>query len=95
MKSSGDLKKLEQGVAINVGKDLDWLNSELEGKRFIAGEHVTAADTMCLFSVQFIFVRDLSAGRKIGEWKNVERWIADCEGTDNWKRAVKKTGHEL
>jgi glutathione S-transferase len=35
--SSGDLKKLEEGLAINVGKDLDWLNAELEGNRFIAG----------------------------------------------------------
>jgi glutathione S-transferase len=95
MKSSGDLKKLEEGVAINVGKDLGWLNSELGGKKFIAGDHVTAADTMCLFSIQFIFARDLCAGRKVGEWKNVECWMKDCEGTESWERAVRKTGHEM
>jgi len=69
VKSSGELKELEKGLAINVGKDLDWLDSELEGKRFIAGDGVSAADTMCLFSVQFIFARDLCAGRKVGEWR--------------------------
>jgi glutathione S-transferase len=95
MKSSGDLKKLEEGVAINVGKDLDWLNSELEGKKFLAGNNVTAADTMCLFSIQFIFARDLCAGRKAVEWKNVERWMRDCEGTESWQRPVRKTGHEM
>lgn len=37
MKSSGDLKKLEEGIAINVGKDLDWLNSELKGRNSLLG----------------------------------------------------------
>jgi glutathione S-transferase len=86
---------LEEGLAINVGKDLDWLNAELEGKSFLAGEGVSAADTMCLFSIQFIFARDLCAGRKVGEWKNVERWVKSCEGTESWGRAVRKTGHEI
>jgi glutathione S-transferase len=95
MKGSGDLKKLEEGVAINVVKDLDWLNSELAGKKSIAGEHVTAADTMCLFSVQFIFARDLCAGRKVREWKDVERWMGNCEGTESWKRVVRKTRYEM
>ena len=93
--SSGDLKKLEEGLAINVGKDFDWLNSELEGKRFLAGEEVTAADTMVLFSVQFIFARDLCAGRKVGEWANVESWFKACEEREGWKKAVRKTGHQM
>jgi glutathione S-transferase len=95
VKSSGELKELEKGLAINVGKDLGWLDAELEGKKFISGDSVSAADTMCLFSVQFIFARDLCAGRKVGEWRNVERWIKECESTGSWKRAVKKTGHEM
>jgi glutathione S-transferase len=95
VKESGDLKKLEEGLAINVGKDLDWFDSELEGKKFIAGEEVSAADTMCLFSIQFIFVRDLCAGKKLGEWKNVQRWVRRCEGLESWGRAVRKTGHEM
>jgi glutathione S-transferase len=86
---------LEKGLAINVGKDLGWLDAELEGKKFISGDSVSAADTMCLFSVQFIFARDLCAGRKVGEWRNVERWIKECESTESWKRGVKKMGHEM
>ena len=50
---------------------------------------------MNLFGVQFIFARDLCAGRKIAEWGNVERWVRECEGTEGWKRAVEKTGHEM
>lgn len=95
VKSSSALAELEKGLAINVHKDLDWLNRELEGRRFIAGDGVTAADTMNLFGVQFIFARDLCAGRKIAEWGNVERWVRECEGTEGWKRAVEKTGHEM
>jgi glutathione S-transferase len=92
---NGDLKILEDGLAINVCKDLDWLDKELDGRRFLAGENVTAADTMCLFSVQFIFERGLCGGREVGAWMNVERWISACEGTESWKRAVEKTGHKM
>ncbi|CZR59089.1 related to GTT1-glutathione S-transferase [Phialocephala subalpina] len=95
VQKSGELKELEKGLAVNVGKDLDWLNSELEGKKFLAGDHVTAADTMVLFSIQFIFARDLVGGRKVSEWKNVEKWIKDCEATESWKKAVEKTGHKM
>jgi glutathione S-transferase len=92
---SADLKILEEGLAINLCEDLDWLDSELYGRRFLAGEMVTAADMMCLFSVQFIFERGLCGGRKMGEWKNIEGWIKACEGTESWKRAVEKTGHKM
>jgi glutathione S-transferase len=61
---SGDLKILEEGLAINVQKDLDWLDRELDGRRFLAGEGITAADTICLFSVQFIFERELCGGER-------------------------------
>ncbi|KAF8865765.1 hypothetical protein BDZ45DRAFT_720504 [Acephala macrosclerotiorum] len=51
VKETGELKELEKGLAVNVGKDLDWLNLELEGKKFLAGDNVTAADTMVIFSI--------------------------------------------
>ncbi len=93
VKISGDLQKLESGLAINVHKDLDWLNSELRGKKFLAGDKITAADTMNLFGIQFIFARDLCAGRKVGEWEEVERWVGGCENSKTWEKAVEKTGH--
>jgi glutathione S-transferase len=58
-------------------------------------EDVTAADTIMLFGIQFIFARDLVRGGSISEWPNVERWVENCEGTDSYKRAVQKTGHKL
>jgi glutathione S-transferase len=58
---------------VNVGEDLDWLDSKLKGRTFLAGEKLTAADTMVLFSIQFIFARNLSGGGKQGEWKEVDR----------------------
>lgn len=88
-------EKTEQGMAINVCKDMDFLDAEL-GKnkgRFLVGDSVTVADIMMIFSTQFILAREL--GTKGRKWENVERWIANCEGTESYKRAVEKTGHKL
>ncbi|KAK0099954.1 hypothetical protein ONS95_013224 [Cadophora gregata] len=95
MKNNGDLQKLEDGLYGNVLRDLDWLDGELEGRKFIGGEEVSAADTMCGFSVQFIYARGLGGKIEPGRFKNVERWLKNCEETDSWKRAVEKTGHQL
>lgn len=94
MKKNGDLHKLEQGLAINVHKDLDWLESQLQSK-FLVGDHVTAADTMVAFSIQFIFAKDLAPPRKMVEWPKIKAWLQACEETPSYQRAVKKTGHEL
>jgi glutathione S-transferase len=95
--SPSDLEKLEEGLKINVGRDLDWLDAEREGRRFLAGDGVSAADTMCGFSVRFIFERGLCDGnrRERGEWGNVERWLERCEGCEGWMRAVERTGYRL
>ena len=95
IKDSGAIKELENGLAVNVGKDLDWLEGELKGSNFLAGDEVTAADTSCVFSVQFIFARDLCAGKKVGEWPCIEAWLRRCEETDGWRRAVAETGHQM
>lgn len=87
--------KIEEGMSVNVGKDMDFLEAEL-GKskgRFLVGDNVTAADCMMLFSAQFILARQL--GTKGRKWERVDRWIADCENTESYKRAVSKTGHRL
>jgi glutathione S-transferase len=97
VQESGELKELERGLAVNVGRDLDWLESELKASsgKFLAGEDVTAADTMNIFSIQFIFARDLCAGRTVSEWPRVDAWLVDCENTETWKKAVGKTGYDL
>lgn len=43
------LKEMEKGLAVNVGKDLDWLESEIGGGRFLVGEGVSAADVSFSF----------------------------------------------
>lgn len=93
--SSSDLKQLEEGMAVNVGKDLDWLESELQGRKFLAGDMLTAADTVVLFSLLLIFKRDLCAGRGVVEWPAVRVWMERCESTESWRRAVEKTGFEM
>jgi glutathione S-transferase len=67
VRDSGGLQELEKGLAVNVCKDLDWLEGELEGKKFLVGDEVSAADTMNLFSIQFIFARDLAGGGRLGD----------------------------
>jgi glutathione S-transferase len=82
-------------MSTNVCKDMDYLEAEL-GKssgKFLVGDQVTVADCMMLFSAQFILAREL--GTKGKKWEKVEKWIADCEGTESYKRAVERTGHKL
>lgn len=107
-----DIDSLENNLAINVIKDLDWLEMELQSQssttttssnesanQYLAGgTDFTAADTMCLFSILFIFARGLygaKAGQEEEKWPAVKGWMARCEGTESWRRAVERTGHVL
>lgn len=87
--------KIEEGMSVNVGKDFDFLEGELSknGTKFLAGDHVTAADIMMQFSIDFILARNL--GTKGRKWENIERWLKDCKATETYKKAVEKTGHKL
>jgi glutathione S-transferase len=82
-------------LAGNVRRGLDWLDQELLGRKFLVKEEVTSADTMMLFDIQFIFAKDLCGRRRISDWRNVEKWVRTCEGTESYKRAVEKTGYQL
>lgn len=89
------LTDMESGIAVNVQKDLDWLEKELGASTgmFLVGNQVTAADVMMLFSVQFILERKLGTEGK--SWKKVDEWRERCEGTETYKRAIEKSGHTL
>lgn len=97
-KSDSTLDKLEQGMSVNVQKDLNWLETELKRSKgtFLAGGNVTAADTMVAFSIQFIFARNLGvkSGQQ-GRWKRIHEWLKLCEEREGYKAAVQKTGHTL
>ena len=88
-------EKIEEGMSVNVCKDMDFLEAEL-GKskgKFLVGDSVTVADCMMLFSAQFILARQL--GTKGKKWERIEKWVADCENTESYRRAAEQTGHKL
>ena len=95
VKDNGGLEAIEQGMSVNVIKDLDWLETDLQKSKgkFLVGDHVTAADCMMVITVQFILVRRLGTQGK--RWPKIEEWIKTCEETESWKKAVQKTGHTL
>lgn len=89
------IQDIEKSMSVNVGKDLDFLEKELAkgGGKFLVGNTVTIADCMMLFSVQFIFAREL--GTRGRSWPVVDEWMTRCESTPTYRNAVKKTGHKL
>lgn len=76
-------------------KDLDWLEAELKAGngRYLVGDHMTAADPMVAFSVQFIFTMRLALRDR--RWAAIERWLTNVEGEKAYQCAVAKTGHHL
>ena len=88
-------EKLEPGLAGNVAKDLDWLEAELKkgNGRYLVGDHVTDADTMVAFSIQFIFRMSLAPQDR--KWEGIEAWLRNVEAGQTYQRAVAKTGHHL
>lgn len=91
----GSVATTEQGLSKNVVRDFEYLESALaEGKgKFLCGEQVTAADCMMGFSVAFILAREL--GVKAQEYPRSAQYVKDCEATETYAKAVKKTGHKL
>ena len=89
------LQTTEQGMAENVQRDLDWLESELgqsKGK-FLLGDVVTAADCNMMCSLQFILAAQLGTQDK--KWEKIEQWLKHCEATPTYKAAVRKTGFSV
>jgi glutathione S-transferase len=88
-------EKLAPGIEKIVANDLDWLEAELKkgNGRYLVGDHVTAADTMVAFSVQFIFRMRL--GPQDRKWEGIDAWLRNVENGQAYRRAVAKTGHQL
>ena len=91
----GDVAATEAALSVNVQKDLDYLESELgkNGGKFLIGDTPTAADMMMEFTVDFILTREL--GTKGKTWEKIERYRKECQSTESWVKAQKKTGHRL
>lgn len=88
-------EELAPSLAGNVVKDLDWLEAELKkgNGMYLVGNHVTAADTMVAFSIQFIFRTKLEPQDR--KWEGIEAWLKNVEAGEVYQRAVAKTGHHL
>ena len=88
-------ERLSHDLKQYVSKDLDWLEAELErgNGKYLVGDHVTAADTMVAFSIQFIFRMDLAPRDK--RWERVEAWLRHMEVQESYERAITRTGYKL
>lgn len=91
----GDVAKTEEGLSVDVVKDMDYLEAELgksDGK-FLRGDELTVADIMMHFAAGCTLVREL--GTKDRWWPRIEKWYEDCEARPAYKRAVERTGYIL
>lgn len=88
-------EKFAPDLAEIVATDLDWLEAELKkgNGKYLGGDHVTAADTMVAFSIQFMFWSKLAPHDR--EWKGIEAWLRNVEAGEIYQRAVAKTRHYL
>ena len=91
----GSVETTEQGIKVNILKDMDYLQNCLEkdDSKWLCGNNLSVADMMLHFSVTFVLARKL--GTKGRQWNLVDRWIEDCEKEESYKKAVKKTGYDL
>jgi len=89
------IEAAEERMSANVQNDMSWLETELSLSqgRFLCGDHVTAADIMMQFTVEFILAMKLGTMGK--EWPNVNKWMEACRNEEGYKKAVERTGHKL
>ena len=71
---------MEEGLALNVGKDLDWLSGELEWRRFLVGDNLLGYNVSVECAVYFR--EGFVCGEEDWECRNVERW----GGRGRWKK---------
>ena len=70
-----------------IAHQLDYLNQSLDGRDYILGPDLTAAD------IQLSFVGELAAGRfGIVGYPNVARWIERFQARSAYRRALERGG---
>lgn len=90
------IDKMVAGMSVNVQKDFDWLEATLsDGREWLVGGRVTAADVMVMFSVDFILARDLGTKGCEGRWGKTREWLERCKREKAYVEAVEKTGYTL
>jgi glutathione S-transferase len=61
---------------------LEWMDDELSGRRFIAGDSYSIADITALVAVDFMKVARIERPARL---KNLERWYSDVSGRPSAK----------
>ncbi|KAF7517853.1 hypothetical protein G7054_g13660 [Neopestalotiopsis clavispora] len=101
---SSALPEMEKKLAVNVHKDLDWIEGHLkeQGTKFLMADTVSVADVMMQFSIEFIYVSKLGVNAEEtgdkggdGRWPLTKQWLDRCMSTPSFKRAVEKSGYTL
>ncbi|XP_034244110.1 glutathione S-transferase 1-like [Thrips palmi] len=82
-KDEEKLKKLEEA--------LGFLNTFLEGSKFVAGDNITIADHSLLSSVSTIEATEVV---DLTKYPNVSRWLADCKSKVDSYQEVNGDGAE-
>ncbi|CAH0401176.1 unnamed protein product [Chilo suppressalis] len=88
--------EIKQGVKDDLNITLGFLDEFLKGGKWVAGDHITIADTSIYASMSSI----LAVGWDISKFPNIQRWVKDCavlsgyeenqEGAEAFGAAVKK-----
>ncbi|WP_114416776.1 glutathione S-transferase [Marinospirillum perlucidum] len=80
-------KVLGQLVDPNLTRQLDFIESQLQGKKWFLGEQLTAADVQMSFPMQALAARaDLSS------YPGIAAYVKRIEEDPAWQRVVRKAG---
>lgn len=81
------------GASARIHTALRTLNDRLSSSKYLAGEELTAADTMTLYctSTQRYWGPQIN----LGEYKHILRWMKDCGERPAYQRAMAKGDPEM
>ncbi|SFC32219.1 glutathione S-transferase [Marinospirillum celere] len=80
-------KVLEQLVTPNLNTHLPFIEQQLEGKRWLLGEQLTAADVQMSFPLQAVAARmDVKA------YPNLAAYVARIQEEPSWQQVIAKVG---
>ena len=86
------LPELEEKLAININKDLKFLEDALakNSSGYLVGGDLTLAEIMLAFSAHFILVRGLGAKWTEPTYPNIKKWLRRLQGRESWQRAAQQ-----
>ncbi len=91
---------MNEKIAPNMHNSLNWVDNTIKGQqergsKYLVGHSITAADIAMLFSVQLIYNHRLGLEAMDKRWEYLEKWQADMESTESWRKTLEKTGYRI